>query len=253
VPKQFSEKKKKKKVKKKKKKKLTSHQMASIVSNLDALKAAGASRVLVTSVNDPFVLAAFAKPYATHAPFLQFLADSDAEFAIAINAAIDLSVAGLGLRSNRYALVVNKGVIEHQLVEEKPAQLVVTDAKNVVPLLSQSLQATYEAKVAQALAAGLFPQVVFNANRMVVKGLRITPAIYAALVQAAAAVGRPNSARHFLAHWQNDASAKFSANDAANAEKWIAGASKKILYPDDPAIIAELEALAAKVPRLKLA
>jgi hypothetical protein len=225
--------------------------MNSIISNLDALKSAGAKRVLVTSVNDPFVLAAFAKPFAQHAPFLQFLADSDAEFATAINATVDLSAAGLGLRSNRYALVVDGGFIEYQLVEEKPAQLDVTDAKNVVPLLARPLQAAYESQVTDALAQKKYAYVMLYANRMVVKGLRITPIVYSSMVQAAAGIGQPESAEHLVLRWKNDADANFSANDAANCAKWIAAGPKEFQPQNDEALYKELTDLADKIPYIK--
>lgn len=216
-------------------------QLASIVSQLDALKAAGAARVLVTAVNDPFVLAAFAKPYAAHAPFLQFLADPDAEFALAIDAAVDLSAAGLGLRSTRYALVVNQGRIEHQLVEDKPSQLVHTDAARVVPLLSQSLQQTLEAKVAAGFAARKPVEVIRSANFLATHGLPVSAAVYAALVQTAAECGMPHSAQHLVKHWQADAAAGFSAADAAQCAKWIAAAPKQPRFPVDEQFQREIE------------
>ncbi len=216
------------------------------MKHLDALKAAGAARVLVTAVNDPFVLAAFAKPYAAHAPSLQFVADPDAEFAIAIDAAVNLSAAGLGLRSTRYALVVNQGRIEHQLVEEKPSQLVHTDAARVVPLLSQSLQQTLEARVAAGLAANKPVDVIRSANQLAISGLPIAAPVYAALVQAAANCGCINAAKHFVKHWQADAAAGFSPADAAQCAKWIAAAPKQLRLPVDEEFEREVFANAAK-------
>jgi peroxiredoxin len=221
--------------------------LTSVVKHLDALKAAGATRVLVASVNDPFVLAAFAKPFKAHAPFLEFVADPDAEFATAIDATVDLSAAGLGLRSHRYALVVNGGRIEHQLVEEKPSQHTVTDAARVIPLLSQPLQQTWEAKVAAALAANKPIQVMRAANQMAVYGLTITPPVYAAMVQSAARQGFVEAAEHFVKHWQHDATANFSPADATQCAKWIAAAPKKRVYADDPELFNEIEQHALKI------
>jgi len=207
--------------------------MTGVVEHLSALKSAGASRVLVTSVNDAHVLTAFAKPFAAHAPFLDFMADPDAEFAHLIGAAINLSAAGLGWRSNRYVLVVDRGVIQHQLVEEKPAVVQHTHAKFVVPLLSRSVATELEKELLQAFANGKSAQVMINANRMAVVGAKFSTAVYSAMVQTATRHGFIEAANAFIVHWRRDKNAVFSEADDAACKKWIAAAPKEPILVDE--------------------
>ncbi len=101
----------------------TCHKMhvPSIVQNADALRAKGVSTVAVTSVNDVFVMDAWQK--ATGAQNVEFLADGNGEFAKAIDLTLDASGNGLGLRSKRYAMVVEDGVVKRLNVEEAPGKV----------------------------------------------------------------------------------------------------------------------------------
>jgi len=75
------------------------------ISNLDALKAKGADTVAVLSVNDIHVMGAWAK--ATGAlGRIEFLADGSAEFTKALGTTLDRIAAGLGIRSQRYSMLV---------------------------------------------------------------------------------------------------------------------------------------------------
>ena len=66
------------------------------------------------------------------------LADGNAEFTRAIGLDSDLSGAGFGIRSLRYSIVMNDGVITHLNVEE-PRKFEVSDAKSMLALLEESL------------------------------------------------------------------------------------------------------------------
>jgi len=87
------------------------------ISNLDALKAKGADTVAVLSVNDIHVMGAWAK--ATGAlGRIEFLADGSAEFTKALGTTLDRIAAGLGIRSQRYSMLVEDGVVKTFNVEE---------------------------------------------------------------------------------------------------------------------------------------
>ena len=100
----------------------TCHKMhvPSIMQNADAIKAKGINTIAVTSVNDVFVMDAWKK--ATLADKLEFLADGNGEFAKAIDMTLDGSGNGLGLRSKRYSMLVEDGVVKKLNVEEAPGK-----------------------------------------------------------------------------------------------------------------------------------
>ena len=84
-----------------------------------------------TAVNDAFIMDAWQK--ARGAENISMLADGSGQFAKAIGAAKDTGIFG-GIRSNRYALVANDGVVEHVFVEE-PGQFTVSSAEAVLEIL----------------------------------------------------------------------------------------------------------------------
>jgi glutaredoxin/glutathione-dependent peroxiredoxin len=104
----------------------TCHKMhvPSILQNADAIKGKGVSTIAVTSVNDVFVMDAWQK--ATAAEKLQFLADGNGEFAKAIDLAFDGSGNGLGMRSKRYSMLVEDGVVKKLNIEEAPGKVEVS-------------------------------------------------------------------------------------------------------------------------------
>lgn len=90
--------------------------MPSIVANIDVMKSKGVDTVAVTAVNDVFVMDAWQK--ATGAGKAEFLADGNGEFAKAIDLTFDGSGNGLGIRSRRYSMLVDDGVVKTLNVEE---------------------------------------------------------------------------------------------------------------------------------------
>ena len=92
------------------------HHMPTIVQNVTALKAKGVDTIAVTAVNDASVLDAWKK--ASNAENVDFLADGNADFAKAIDLSLDLSHNGMGLRSRRYSMLVDDGVVKKINVEE---------------------------------------------------------------------------------------------------------------------------------------
>jgi glutaredoxin/glutathione-dependent peroxiredoxin len=93
--------------------------MAGFVQNYDQLKSKGFDVVACTAVNDVFVLTNWAKDSKADGKILM-LADGSAEFAKKVGLDIDLGARGLGVRSKRYSMIVDNGVVKALNVEEAP-------------------------------------------------------------------------------------------------------------------------------------
>jgi len=100
------------------------------VEHADALKAAGVDEIWCLSVNDAFVMGAWARDQKT-AGKLRMLADGDAAFAKATGLTLDLGGKGLGLRSNRYSMLVKDGKVVRLNVENAGA-FTVSDAQTLL-------------------------------------------------------------------------------------------------------------------------
>jgi peroxiredoxin len=112
--------------------------MPGFVSRVDELKAKGIDTIACTAVNDIFVLTQFAKDTGATGKILM-LADGNAEFALAIGLDIDLSGFGLGLRSKRYAMLVDDGVVKVLNVEDAPPQHDKSSAATLCSMIDRSL------------------------------------------------------------------------------------------------------------------
>jgi glutaredoxin/glutathione-dependent peroxiredoxin len=97
------------------------------LSNLSAFKARGTDDVAVTSVNDVFVMDAWAKSSGAEGKIL-FLADGNGDFARALGLSLDLTARGLGNRSQRYAVLVDDGVVRKLNVEDSPGKVEASSA-----------------------------------------------------------------------------------------------------------------------------
>src|SRR6201994_4105684 len=80
------------------------------IKNAAAIKAKGVDTIAVTGVNDVFVMDAWKKQ--TGGDAIEFLADGSAAWAKAMGLSLDLSERGLGMRSQRYSMVVEDGVVK---------------------------------------------------------------------------------------------------------------------------------------------
>ncbi|HEY7549659.1 MAG TPA: peroxiredoxin [Hyphomicrobiaceae bacterium] len=90
------------------------------VQKYDELKSKGFDTVACTAVNDIFVLTAWARDSGAEGKILM-LADGSAEFARKIGLDVDLTARGLGVRSRRYSMIVEDGVVKSLNVEEVPS------------------------------------------------------------------------------------------------------------------------------------
>jgi glutaredoxin/glutathione-dependent peroxiredoxin len=103
------------------------------VKNATAIKAKGVNTIAVTGVNDVFVMDAWKK--ASGGDGIEFLADGSASWAKAIGITADLTERGLGLRSGRYAMVVEDGVVKALNVEDAPGKADISGADNLLKSL----------------------------------------------------------------------------------------------------------------------
>jgi len=100
------------------------------LANADAIKAKGVDTIACISVNDPFVMGAWGKDQKVGDKILM-VSDGNAEFTHAMGLTLDASRNGLGTRSQRYAMVVEGGVIKDLFVE-KPGAFEASTAENVL-------------------------------------------------------------------------------------------------------------------------
>lgn len=99
------------------------------VAQADALKAKGVDEIACTAVNDAFVLGAWAK--SVGADVVTMLADGNGDFAHAIGLDSDASRFGMGVRSRRYAMLVEDGVVA-QLNVDEPGAFKVSTAEHLL-------------------------------------------------------------------------------------------------------------------------
>ena len=88
----------------------------SYVENFDKLKAAGVDEIWCVSVNDAFVMGAWARDQKTDGR-VRMLGDGSAAFTQATGLTLDLSSRGMGLRSNRYSMLIKDGKVATLNVE----------------------------------------------------------------------------------------------------------------------------------------
>jgi len=108
------------------------------VSRVDELKAKGVDTIACTAVNDAFVLAQFAKATGANGK-IEMLADGNGDFARKIGLDIDLSQFGLGVRSKRYAMLVENGVVKVLNIDDSPPQHDKSSAATLCSMIDRSL------------------------------------------------------------------------------------------------------------------
>ncbi len=94
--------------------------------NLDQLKAKGVDEVWCIAANDAFVMAAWGRDQKGLGK-IRFLADGSAHWAKALGLHLDLDANGMGMRIQRFSMLVDDGVVK-QLNVEGPGKFEVSDA-----------------------------------------------------------------------------------------------------------------------------
>ncbi len=97
------------------------------------IKAKGVDRIVCLSVNDAFVMAAWSKAQGA-GDDVTLVADGNGEFSRAVGLDFDGSKFGMGLRSQRYAAIIEDGVVKH-LAVEAPMQFEVSSAEAILQAL----------------------------------------------------------------------------------------------------------------------
>jgi len=100
------------------------------VQHADDLRAAGVDEIWCVSVNDAFVMGAWGRDQATGGK-VRMMADGSADFTNATGLTLDLSARGMGLRSDRYSMLVVDGVVK-TLNVEAPGKFEVSDAATML-------------------------------------------------------------------------------------------------------------------------
>ena len=109
-----------------------SHLPGYVVSS-DQLFDMGVDRIICLSVNDAHVMEAWGKQHNVD-DRVMMIADGSVHFTRAIGLEVDLGAAGMGIRSQRYAMIVNDGVVE-LLNVEAPRAFEVSDAETILASL----------------------------------------------------------------------------------------------------------------------
>jgi glutaredoxin/glutathione-dependent peroxiredoxin len=112
--------------------------MPGFVDRVEELKAKGCDMVACTAVNDVFVMNAWAEDTGAKGK-IEMLADGGAAFAKSIGLDIDLTAPGLGVRSKRYAMLIEDGVVKVLNVEDAPPQAEKSSAANLCSMIDGSL------------------------------------------------------------------------------------------------------------------
>jgi len=99
----------------------------------DAIKAKGVDTIACLSVNDAFVMGAWGESQNVE-DNIMMLADGSAAFTEAVGLTLDLTARNMGVRSQRYAMIVDDSVVTHLNVEEGP-NFEVSNAESIIALL----------------------------------------------------------------------------------------------------------------------
>ena len=88
----------------------------SYLSNMDQLKAKGVNEVWCISVNDPFVMGAWSRDQKAGGK-IRFMADGSAEYTKKLGLELDLNARGMGMRMQRFSMLVDDGVVKTLNIE----------------------------------------------------------------------------------------------------------------------------------------
>jgi peroxiredoxin len=102
----------------------------SYLQNIDKLKAKGVADVICMAVNDAFVMGAWARDQKTSGK-LRMMGDGSAQYTKALGLEFDLAARGLGMRCQRFSMLVDDGVVK-VLNIEAPGKYEVSDAETLL-------------------------------------------------------------------------------------------------------------------------
>lgn len=106
----------------------------SYMNNADEIFAKGVDTIVCLSVNDVFVMSAWADSLGVNQDQILMVADGSGNITEALGLELDLTDRGLGVRSDRYAMIVEDGIVK-ELNREGPGAFEVSDAQSMISLL----------------------------------------------------------------------------------------------------------------------
>ena len=109
------------------------HHLPGFVLRADDIRAKGVETIACVAVNDPFVMGAWGQTQNTEGSVVM-LSDGNGDFTAAMDLTMDGSRFGLGTRSQRYAAIIDDGVVTELMVEPAPG-LDVSSADSVLSKL----------------------------------------------------------------------------------------------------------------------
>ena len=98
------------------------------------IKAKGVDEIACVAVNDAFVMGAWGREQKTEGK-VRMLADGSGDLVRALGLELDLSKGGLGIRSQRYSMLVDNGVVKSLNIEKQPGQVDVSGAEAMLRAL----------------------------------------------------------------------------------------------------------------------
>ena len=99
------------------------------INSTNEIKKKGIKKIICISINDAFVMDAWGKSHGTHGK-ITMLGDPRGDFTKSIGAELDLNTRGLGIRSARYTMMIESGVVKKIFREEVAGKCEVTSAEN---------------------------------------------------------------------------------------------------------------------------
>ena len=109
------------------------HHLPGIVANVERFRDKGVDQVACMAVNDAFVMSAWGESLGATGKVMM-LADGSGDYTRALGLELDARRFGMGMRAQRFALVVDDGVVTYLAVEE-PARFAVTKAESLLEIL----------------------------------------------------------------------------------------------------------------------
>jgi len=188
------------------------------IKRSDELKKAGADEIYVVSVNDHLVMKSF-ESKLNNDKKVKFFADPDGFFTTLIDQRLDLTAAGLGLRSNRYSMVVENGVIGYENVEDAPGDVSQTNVDQIKEQLQTSWIKAYEQELIALSNAGEMEHCVRLANGLLSTGYKFTPDGYLAIIAAFANRGYANEAEIMIKQLEESLDHKVDSSIANRVEQ----------------------------------
>ena len=98
------------------------------------IKAKGVDEIACVAVNDAFVMGAWGKEQRTEGK-VRMLADGSGDLARTLGLELDLTKGGLGIRSKRYSMLVDNGIVKSLNVEAQPGQVEASGAEAMLKAL----------------------------------------------------------------------------------------------------------------------